>query len=139
MDSNENDFHELSFYTLSHPDQAYFIHQHIVDAYFAQKATKDSKSIGITFALVGLYLFLEKSYTGKQVQHAHMKLAKNKKQWPHFILPQDRGKITVADILVINPGIERDKMIKLWCISVWNAFKENHKTVAELLEKELGI
>ena len=32
--SEEELFHELSFYTLAHPDPA-FIHQHIVDAYAA--------------------------------------------------------------------------------------------------------
>lgn len=37
MKSNQDDpFHELSFYTLSHPDPS-FIHQHSVDAYTAQR------------------------------------------------------------------------------------------------------
>ncbi|MGB4837418.1 MAG: hypothetical protein WBP08_00365 [Saprospiraceae bacterium] len=54
------EFYELSYYTLGHKDMGYFIHQHIVDAYQAQTADKDTKPIAITFALVGLYLYLEK-------------------------------------------------------------------------------
>jgi len=92
------------FYTLSHPDKSYFIHQHVVDAYSAQTADENTKPIGLVFALVGLYLYLEKNYTGRQVQQAHMKLANNKKPWPKIELPKDRGAITVTDVLNAQPG-----------------------------------
>ena len=49
-------------YTLAHPDAA-FIHQHIVDAFTAQTANRDSKPIAVAFALIGLGLYLEKNYT----------------------------------------------------------------------------
>jgi hypothetical protein len=86
--TSEDQFNELSFYTLAHPNNIYFIHQHIVDAYQAQTADSNTKPIAITFSLAGLYLFLEKNYTGRQVQQAHMKLAQNKKVWPQFELPR---------------------------------------------------
>ena len=136
--SEQEQFHELTFYTLSHPDPS-FIHQHIVDAYAAQKADANIKSIAITFALVGLYLHLEKNYTGKQVQLAHMKLATNKKIWPVFNLPVSRGNIRVSDILNTKSGEERDKMIEKWCIEVWNAYADSHEKVENLLKQELSI
>ena len=77
--STTDDFHELTFYTLAHPDAAYFIHQHIVDAYQAQTADEHTKPIAIIFSLAGLYLFAEQGYTGKMVQQVHMKMAGNKK------------------------------------------------------------
>jgi hypothetical protein len=58
--SSQDQFHELSFYTLSHPDTVYFIHQHAVDAFAAQTADENTKPIKLTFGLIGLYLFLEK-------------------------------------------------------------------------------
>src|ERR1044071_3157209 len=109
----QENFYELSYYTLAHPDPA-FIHQHIVDAFIAQTADKDSKPIGVAFALIGLYLYLEKKYTGKQVQLAHMALARRKKDWPKFDLPQSRGEITVADVLNKQAGPARDAKIREW-------------------------
>ena len=82
--SPQDEFNELSFYTLSHNGGGYFIHQHAVDAFQAQTATAETKSIGLAFGLIGLYLFLEKGYTGRQVQLAHVKLSKNKKPWPRL-------------------------------------------------------
>jgi hypothetical protein len=134
--SLENLFHELSYYTTAHPDPA-FIHQHAVDAFGAQNATTAVKPITITFALVGLYLLMEKNFTGKQVQKAHMKLAKNRKRWPEFILPENRGNITVHDVISLSPGQEMDKMILKWCASVWEAYSESHQKVADLLKFEL--
>jgi hypothetical protein len=51
------------------------------------------------FALVGLYLHVEQHFSGRRVQHAHMKLASRKRQWPPVVLPADRGAITVDDVL----------------------------------------
>jgi hypothetical protein len=47
----------------------------------------NTKPITIIFALIGLYLHLEKNFTGKEVQFAHMKLVKHRKNWPNFKLP----------------------------------------------------
>jgi hypothetical protein len=132
-------YNELSYYTLEHPDKKYFIHQHIVDAYTAQKADENTRPIAITFALVGLYLHVEKNYSGKQVQIAHVRMSKNKKVWPDTKLPEKRGDITISKVLNTTPGTERDLMIKGWCISVWQAFEENHKAIASLVNTELKI
>jgi len=71
-------YNELACHTLAHGDPS-FIHQYIVDAYAAQHADEKTKPIGLAFALVGLYLHIERHYSGKEVQRAHMKLAKKKK------------------------------------------------------------
>ena len=60
-------YHELSCYTSAHPDPS-FIHQHIVDAYTAQHANETTKLIALVFALIGLYLHVEKNFTGRQVR-----------------------------------------------------------------------
>jgi hypothetical protein len=129
-------FYELSYYTLAHPDPA-FIHQHIVDAFAAQTADEDTKPIAITFALIGLCLYLERNYTGKQVQLAHMALARHKRDWPKFDLPASRGEITVADVLNEPAGPGRDVKIREWCASVWQAYSESHQKVLELISSYL--
>ncbi len=131
-------FYELSYYTLAHSDPA-FIHQNIVDAFAAQAADSNTKSIKITFALIGLYLSVEKGFTGRQVQLAHMQMAKTRKAWPTFALPCERGDVTVFDVLKVAPGSERDEMIRKWSVSVWNAYSASRDQVKRLAQLELGV
>lgn len=137
--STSNQIHQLSFYTLAHPDPVYFIHQHAVDAFAAQTADENTKPIKLTFGLIGLYLFLEKGYTGKQVQNAHVKLSQHKKAWPKLALPTERGNITVADVLLAEAGAPRDAMITKWCKAVWAAYHQWHHAVRQLAKTELKV
>ena len=136
--SDQDLYNELAYYTLDHPDKIYFIHQHVVDAYTAQHAYDKTKPIAIIFALAGLYLYIEKKCTGKQVQRAHIRLSKNKKELPAVKLPEQRGEILISNVLETPPGIQRDIMIKQWCNSVWQAFEESHDIIASLVKAELG-
>jgi len=136
--TDQKAYNEVSYYTLSHSDPS-FIHQYIVDAYAAQHADEKSKPIYLAFALIGLYLHNEKGYSGKEVQRAHMQLAKEKKQWPTFILPVNRGDIAVIDVLHAAPGIERDEAIQQWSASAWEAYHESHAKIADWLKGELNF
>ena len=136
MRGEESDFHELCYYTLALGDPA-FIHQHVVDAFAAQHADASDKPIKLTFALVGLYLHVEKGLTGREVQRAHMALGRRKHAWPAFTLPAERGPITVSDVVAVPAGPRRDAMIHDWSVSVWNAFSESRSTVVDLVERLL--
>jgi hypothetical protein len=138
MTSDQDLYNELSYYTLSHPDPA-FLHQHIVDAYAAQHADAGTKPIVIVFGLIGLYLHLERNFTGRQVQQAHMRLVKRRKKWPPLTPPKDVGAITVSAVLAASPGRERDAMIRKWCESVWKAWRDSRPQIRALLKKELDI
>jgi hypothetical protein len=138
MPSELDLFHDLSFYTLAHEDRA-FIHQNAVDAFTAQQADVNTKPIAVVFALVGLYLHVEKQFTGRQVQKAHMRLANRRKSWPTLVLPKQRGDVRVSDVIAKPPGPSRDAMIHHWCDSVWQAFAGTHTQIAQLLAAELGI
>lgn len=138
MSSDLETFHQLSFYTLAHGDPA-FIHQLAVDAFAAQNASESSKPIYVVFSLLGLYLHLEHGFTGKQVQRAHMQLARVRRAWPQISLPADRGEITVHHVLAQPSGPERDAAIERWCASVWNACRSCRPFVAALAEGELGV
>jgi len=131
-------YNELAYYTLAHAAPS-FIHQHIVDAFMAQHCDEDTKPIAVTFALVGLYLYIEKGFTGKLVQRTHMQLAKRRKDWPNFAVPEQKGDVTVFDVLASQPGDERDNSIKTWCGSVWAAWRESRQQIMDLLKAELEI
>jgi hypothetical protein len=124
-------YDELASYTLTHGG-AEFIHQHVVDAFGAQSATPATKPIGLTFALIGLYLHVERGFSGRQVQRAHMMLARRTRDWPAFPLPEDRGSMTALDVMAVPAGAERDRAIDAWCASVWGAYRESAPLVVRL-------
>ena len=59
----------------------------------------ESRSITTVFGLIGLYLALEKGYTGKDVQRAHMQIARLRKDWPRLESPGQPAGLTVMDVL----------------------------------------
>lgn len=134
LNSEQTDYEELSYYTLTRGDPS-FIHQHVVDAYAAQTANVNDKPIKLIFALIGLCLFVERQFTGRQVQQAHMEISRQKREWPVFSLPKNRGSISVGDVLAAPAGVERDEMIQRWCESVWEAYQEHRETVVNLLRE----
>ena len=125
-------YDELQCYTLELGDPG-FIHQHVVDAWAAQHADERTKPIGLTFALVGLCLHIEYGFTGRQVQQVHMKLSRLKRTWPYFPLPRERGSVTTIQVMAKQAGPERDQAIDSWCASVWGAFSDSHRAIADLL------
>ena len=128
-------YDELQAYTLAHGDPA-FIHQHVVDAGVAQNADAQTKAIGLTFALVGLYLHVERGFTGRQVQKVHQQLARQKQAWPSFALPASRGAMTATDVMAVPDGPERDRAISDWCAAVWDAYRQHHAAIKTLLREQ---
>jgi hypothetical protein len=137
--SDTGDFHALCAYTLSHPDPV-FLHQYVVDTHCIQSATAETKGIAMSFALLGLYLAVEKNISGKQVQRFHMQMAKVRKPWPRFTPPPVPASITASDVMAAPPGAQRDKMILAWAKAVWNSCSpEVHAQIRALARSELGI
>jgi hypothetical protein len=135
--SRDDAFYKLDSHALTGGD-AGFVHQHVVNAYAAQRADTNTKAITLAFALIGLYLHVELGFTGRQVQRVHMDLARFRRDWPIFPLPTNRGAMTVEDVLAAAEGPARYRAIDEWCASVWGAYGESHGRVAALL-REYGI
>ena len=135
--SDQELYDQLTFYTLELRDPE-FIHQHVVDAYAAQHAGPESKPIGIVFGLIGLYLHVEKNFTGRQVQRAHMQLARRRSAWTAPHLPgQQAAAIRIADVVAAPPGPERNAMIHRWCEAVWLDWQHARPAIVELARELL--
>ena len=124
---------ELTYYTLAHGDRRFF-HQHAVDAYGAQHLRVGKSTIGGAFTLAGLYLAVEKGFTGRRVQLMHVEMAKRSKEWPRFTPPATLGAMTVADVVAVEPGPERDERLLDWCKSVWAAWAADQSRVRSMVE-----
>jgi hypothetical protein len=122
----------LFAYTLSRGDDA-FVHQHAVDALGAQTADDRTTPIQLTFALAGLFLKVERGYTGRQVQRVHAALAQRQPAWPRLEPPSFRGSITADDVLAAPEGAERDRTIDAWCAAVWAAYASCRDSIVEFL------
>jgi hypothetical protein len=127
-------YNELALYTLQLNDKE-FIHQYVVDAFAAQTADENTKPIKIDFALAGLYLHNEKKYTGREVQLAHMELARRKEALPKLNLPKERGQITIKDVLQEPSGERRNAAINKWSESVWEAYKANQDKISQWISQ----
>ena len=126
-------YDHLCAWTLSLGD-ADFVHQHVVDAHMLQTANERTKSVGVAFALVGLLLFLERGFTGREVQRAHMKLGRAGGPWPTFRLPSERGGVGPADVLKAPPGPERIDAVRAWCAAAWEPWSDQRSDVLRLLQ-----
>ena len=125
---------ELLAYTLERGDTA-FVHQHAVDALGAQRADARTTAMQLTFALVGLYLHVERGFTGRQIQQMHARMARRRPlECPAVVPPAVRGSITAADVVAAPAGLARDAAIDAWCADVWAAYAAWRGAVIELLQ-----
>ena len=127
-------YDELCAWTLSRGDPE-FVHQHVVDAHMLQTAGDDVKPIGVAFALAGLYLYLRRGLTGREVQRVHMRLGQAGGPWPTFEAPGPRGTVTAADVMTVPAGPERVSAIRDWCMSVWAAWSSHEDEVVAFLRR----
>ena len=82
-------YSDLQCYTVARQDPG-FIHQHVVDTYAAQHSGGSTRALTVAFGLIGLYLALEKGYTGKQVQLARIGIAGIRKVFHSWSQPGSR-------------------------------------------------
>jgi len=127
-------YDELAALSLSLRDPD-FIQQLVVDSYAAQHSSPMMKPITTAFALIGLYLTFERGYTGKEVQQAHMDIAKKRREWPRFNPPSNTNMVTVQQVL---NSIKKDNYrspITRWGKSVWDMWGPEQENVRLLVDK----
>lgn len=120
--------------TLTRGDAA-FIHQHVMDAWTAQTADAQTPPLRLFFAVVGLYLCVERGITGREVQRVHAELARVPERWPLADLPADRGWLRVEDIAAAEEIAARDALIHAWVRVVWAAYGAWRPTVEGTLRR----
>ena len=125
--------YELTYYTLGRGDPR-FIHQHLVDAYGAQHVRRSKSTIGAAFALAGLYLAVERGFTGRQVQQMHMRMARRPRKWPLFEPPTETWPVTVADVVAAEAGAGRDGALMRWCAGVWAGWFPEQQRVRAMVD-----
>lgn len=114
-----------------------FLHQHAVDAYAAQHAAENPRPIATTAGLIGLYLFVEKGWTGRRVQRAHMELGNRMKEWPRCRPPPPPARSS-------PPSSPRRKGASgttgdEWARAAWSAWTSEHARIRERMEEPYRV
>lgn len=138
VDAAEQEAYDnLRFHTLSRGD-ADFAHQYVVDCWTLQHADADTKPMAVAFALITLCVHLERGASGRDAQRLHMKLARERREWPRFAIPDDKRAFTVQDVMACAAGKPRDTAIDRWCAYLWSAYSSSHEAVRGLLARQAG-
>ena len=85
---------EVTAYVMQHPAVLGPWHQTCVDAYAAQHVGPRMRPMTVCFALNGLYLVLERGWSGIAARAAHGHLARTevREDWPSFEPPVGGGR-----------------------------------------------
>ena len=137
---------EVQGYALRHLELVRDLHQLSVDAYAAQHAPRDPGGgpppIGVAYALVGLYLALERGRSGLEVRAAHQRMGRPDASWPRLPAPASTGSMTVFDVAVAGAMADspagHDRTLRAWAAAVWRAWSAEHAAVAALAGRLLG-
>ncbi len=129
---------EVAAREFEHPAILARWHQMTVDAYAAQHVGPDAPSIGPAFALIGLYLAVERGLGGPQVRDAHHFLATPKREWPRFEPPLTAWPVTVRDVAAAGGPEAHAQAVQRWGASVWEAWRAAHDEVRGLTDPLLA-
>jgi hypothetical protein len=111
--------------------------QTYVDSYGAQHVGPRMAPITIAFALNGLYLVLERGWTGLQVREAHGYLANTVDRWPTFTPPEQVGDLTVFDLSMASSPTEHIEILQRWAHMVWASWEHVHRQVIDMTDAQL--
>jgi hypothetical protein len=128
---------EVAGYTHQHAALLGRWHQTCVDAYGAQHIGEQTPPIATAFTLNGLYLVLERGFSGFQAREAHGHLANTVDSWPRFTPPPEVGEVTVFDVALASSPEEHIELVRRWGRSVWAAWHHVHDQVAEMTDRQL--
>jgi hypothetical protein len=117
-------------------------HQLGVDTYGTQHAADHDRSIRVAYSIVGLYLSIERGWSGDDVRRAHQRMGKPQPSWPEFRRPDELGGVTVLDVAMagVRAGsvVGHAEAAQRWARYVWDAWSAQHAEVASLASSTLA-
>jgi hypothetical protein len=130
---------EVAAFGMLHPETLGRWHQTCVDAYAAQHVGPRMLPITLCFALNGLFLVIERRWSGIAAReaHAHLANAVPRHSWPRLKPPGDRGTVTVLDVALAADPEDRAVAIEKWGTSVWEAWSHVHDEVRTMTDRQL--
>ena len=131
---------EVTSNVMQHPEVLGRWHQTCVDAYAAQHVGPQTRPMTVCFALNGLYLVLERGWSGIAARDAHGHLARTvvRADWPWFEPPSEAGPLTVLDVALSADPDAQGAAIEAWGRSVWATWSHVHDAVRELTDRQLA-
>ena len=131
---------EVVAYGMQHVQVLGAWHQTCVDAYLLQHVDVSTKPITLCFALNGLYLVLERGWTGLAAREAHQRLAETvpRGDWPSHEQPRDVGTMTVLHPAMASTPTEQAEAVERWGAIVWQAWAHTHQVTRDMTDRQLA-
>jgi hypothetical protein len=131
---------EVTSNVMQHPEVLGRWHQTCVDSYAAQHVGPQMRPMTVCFALNGLYLVLERGWSGIAARDAHGHLARTvvRADWPNFEPPSEAGPLTVLDGALSADLDAQGAAIEAWGRSVWATWSHVHDAVRQLTDRQLA-
>ena len=131
---------EVTSNVMWHPDVLGRWHQTCVDAYAAQHVGPRMRPMTVCFALNGLYLVLERGWSGIEARAAHGHLARivPREDWRFFEPPDEGGPLTVLDVALASDPETQAVGVEAWGRSVWATWRHVHDEVRAMTERQLA-
>jgi hypothetical protein len=94
----------------------------------------------VCFALNGLYLVLERGWSGIRARGAHGHLARTvaREDWPSFEPPTVGGPLTVLDVALSADPAAQAVAVEAWGRSVWASWSHVHDVVRGMTDRQLA-
>jgi hypothetical protein len=125
-------FHTLAGIHFDEAD-ASFKHQIAIDCYGAQHIGGPSKPVTAVYALVGLCLHVERGFSGRQIQAAHMLLARTRSNWPTLSAPATHYRVTVDMVVAAGCASSRAQQLEAWAVCTWEAWRNEQQWVRNII------
>jgi len=113
------------------------VHQLTVDAYAAQHAGGNHRDKSVVIHLCGLHFVLDRGLRPTAVAPLLQRLAESVKTWPHFGPPVAPWAMTIFDVGITESVPDHTRMVRAWAASVWQAWKEHHEQIKNLVVQHL--
>jgi Family of unknown function (DUF5946) len=107
------------------------VHQVLVDAYAAQHAGGSSRREvqSVSLCLMTLCLFVEDGVDPAQGPALHKEMVAHRPDFTWLAPPDQRGLMTVADVLSARDADEHRRLVREWGREVWRAWAPHHPTI----------
>jgi hypothetical protein len=133
---------EVIGFELLHPTLAGRCHQLTVDAYGAQHAGPPTGYVYVSYSLVGLYLALERGWSGTDIRALHQRMGHPDPSWPLFQRPLLTAGVTIADVAEAGARVGSVEghaaSVERWAKSVWSSWADQRAVVIGLTTRLVG-
>jgi uncharacterized protein DUF5946 len=113
------------------------VHQLTVDSYAVQHPGGRHPDKSVAVHLSGMHLMLDRGVAPTTATRLLQRLADSRPDWPHFPPPENRGFLTIGDVVRSGSLEAHVESVRKWAREVWGTWAPRHAEVARFVARHL--